>query len=43
MGAVFHDVVDHGIKVFKRPDVTAGGDKRHVLQFLIFLVLVWSS
>ena len=43
MWAVFFDVVDDGIKILECAHVASGGDERHVLQFLVFLVLIGNS
>ena len=43
MGAVFIDVVDHGVEVLKGSNAAASGNERHVLRCLVFLVLVGNS
>lgn len=43
MGAVFIDVVDHGVEVLEGSNAAACGNKRHVLRCLVFLVLIGNS
>ena len=40
MGAVFIDVVDHGVEVLERSNTASGGDQCHALGSLAILILV---
>ena len=42
MGAVFFDVVDHGVEVLERSNATSCGNESHVFRCLVFLVLIWN-